>query len=435
MYFVLSELAVYCFISQEMEAANECEKKELESKLGQVIHSQAGKLATERREFSLLQHKLQNQLVTYQRTCAQQQEEITTLRGIVGALEKMRNGMGATEGEVAEMQSVLEAWQAQAMEAQKELTHVHEKYRVLNAKHVEDQDRLQHLQHSLATAEENWNAEREQAKKADVDAAGLQQMLAKIEKVTQDAEHWRDAHRKLQASHEMEVEDGASWQKRAKYLEQLVSSFKSRIGELETQHLDTQQLNAKLAADVELLVGQHDHEHNQVQRLGEDFKHERESLGERLGTLERECECRVGMLANEHETRMHALQNINWDAQNSQASLLAQLQRLHADLERMGQDAEQVVSEKIAIAQKWQQQAERSQRELDSAESKTTVLQRENTALAEALRAQDRRRALLEEQQTDQENLRGKADAMTDELKVKEARICELESILQVRDY
>ena len=152
--------------------------------MGQVIHSQAGKLAAERRDFTQLQHKLQGQLATYQRTCEQQQREITTLRGIVGALEKMRNGMGATEDEVAEMQTVLEAWQAQAMEAQKELTIVSEKYRALNHKHIEDQARIEQLQRAKQDVDDR-------DARAGVDAATLQGIMSKLETMAQEAERKR----------------------------------------------------------------------------------------------------------------------------------------------------------------------------------------------------------------------------------------------------
>ena len=54
-----------------------------------------------------------------------------TLRNMVTALERVRSGRGATHEEVAEMQSVLEAWQAQATSAQQELVLVSEKLKVV----------------------------------------------------------------------------------------------------------------------------------------------------------------------------------------------------------------------------------------------------------------------------------------------------------------
>lgn len=47
----------------------------------QIILNQAGQMSQQRQEFSSLQQRLHQQLITYRHTCELQQKEITTLRG------------------------------------------------------------------------------------------------------------------------------------------------------------------------------------------------------------------------------------------------------------------------------------------------------------------------------------------------------------------
>ena len=366
--------------------------------MGQVIHSQAGKLAAERRDFTQLQHKLQGQLATYQRTCEQQQREITTLRGIVGALEKMRNGMGAAEDEVAEMQTVLEAWQAQAMEAQKELTIVSEKYRALNHKHIEDQARIEQLQRAKQDVDDR-------DARAGVDAATLQGIMSKLETMAQEAERWREAHRQLDSEHEALKQEKLASENRAKHLEQLAGTLEHRVGDLETQNLDAQRLNAKLATDVKQLL-------TQCECAQEAAATGTAASTEQLDTLRRECDSRIEMLMNEHDTHVESLRA----SHESHTSLLGQLQRLHTDLEQTQRDAKDVVSEKVAVAHKWQSEAETLRKNVDAAASRVAALQKENHALADTLRAQDKQRSALEDSHS-----------------AGEARISELEQELKVR--
>ena len=141
--------------------ANEREKKEMEAKLAGVIHNQAGQMASQRR----LASTLQNEVETYQEKCAKQAAEIQkqgaeihNLRNQVDFLEKTRSGAGATQAEVAEMQSVLEAWQAQATGAQRELLLVSEKLKAVTDARGRDKTRMQGLEADLSRLRQDREA-------------------------------------------------------------------------------------------------------------------------------------------------------------------------------------------------------------------------------------------------------------------------------------
>jgi hypothetical protein len=89
---------------EEIGRVNETEKQEMESKVANIIHNQAGQMALQRRQVSDLQSRLQDELESWQAKCAEQKVEIHNLRNMVVALEKVRSGHGATQEEVAEMQ-------------------------------------------------------------------------------------------------------------------------------------------------------------------------------------------------------------------------------------------------------------------------------------------------------------------------------------------
>ena len=95
------------------------------------------------------------------------------------------------------------------------------------------------------------------------------------------------------------------------------------------------------------------------------------------------------MLMNEHATHVESLRA----SHESHTSLLGQLKRLHTDLEQTQRDAKDVVSEKVAVAHKWQSEAETLRQNVDAAASRVAALQKENHALADTLRAQDKQRS------------------------------------------
>lgn len=65
---------------QELHEANIREKKELESQMSTVIHSQAGELAAQKQKLSTLQSALQEELTLSQNKIAEQEKEINWLK-------------------------------------------------------------------------------------------------------------------------------------------------------------------------------------------------------------------------------------------------------------------------------------------------------------------------------------------------------------------
>jgi len=119
----------------EMEITNNREKQELEDNLNSVIHNSKSHLAAQQQQFTALQTKLASQLTKYQNKVLQQQKEITTLKRTVEAMEKMGKGERATEDEIEQMQTVLDAWQNQATTAHEELKKTSSKLKELTGTH------------------------------------------------------------------------------------------------------------------------------------------------------------------------------------------------------------------------------------------------------------------------------------------------------------
>ena len=65
---------------QELHRANEEEKRQLEAQMSNVIHSQAGQLASQRQRISALQRALQDELALSQNRIAEQEREIKWLK-------------------------------------------------------------------------------------------------------------------------------------------------------------------------------------------------------------------------------------------------------------------------------------------------------------------------------------------------------------------
>ena len=131
---------------QRLEALNEAERCELENKLNTVIHGHSSELRNRTEQFGRLQTRLQERILTYRRTCAEQEEEINRLRDERVLLEQQVSTVGATRMEVIEMQTVMDGWQAQAIALQRELEIISEA-----AGHAPKTLPLRHTQLSLLT--------------------------------------------------------------------------------------------------------------------------------------------------------------------------------------------------------------------------------------------------------------------------------------------
>ena len=65
---------------QELQAANEAEKLELENQLSHIIHNQAGQLVNQKEKISSLQKSLQDEIQVSQNRIAEQEKEIKWLK-------------------------------------------------------------------------------------------------------------------------------------------------------------------------------------------------------------------------------------------------------------------------------------------------------------------------------------------------------------------
>ena len=65
---------------QLLNEANEKEKKQLEDQMAQVIHSQAGQLASQRQKISTLQRALEAELAVSMNRIVEQEKEIKWLK-------------------------------------------------------------------------------------------------------------------------------------------------------------------------------------------------------------------------------------------------------------------------------------------------------------------------------------------------------------------
>ncbi len=65
---------------QQLNKANEDEKRQLEAQMSNVIHNQAGQLASQRQRISTLQKALQDELALSQNRIAEQEREIKWLK-------------------------------------------------------------------------------------------------------------------------------------------------------------------------------------------------------------------------------------------------------------------------------------------------------------------------------------------------------------------
>ena len=86
-----------------------------------IRYDQGGYTGTIPTEFGNLHSRVSERLSAYKKTCERQEREISRLRDERTVLERKVLDVGATRTEVQEMQTVMEAWQAQAMGLQREL--------------------------------------------------------------------------------------------------------------------------------------------------------------------------------------------------------------------------------------------------------------------------------------------------------------------------
>ena len=116
--YLISPNQYYPHTCQALKDANEREKKELESQMSHIIHSQAGQLAKQNEKISTLQQTTQEELVSAQAKMGDQEREIKWLKS---ALEESNQAKQQPMDQMERMQKVLESWQSQATSSQLEV--------------------------------------------------------------------------------------------------------------------------------------------------------------------------------------------------------------------------------------------------------------------------------------------------------------------------
>ena len=99
---------------QELQLANEFEKRELETQMSQVIHSQAGELALQKERIVSLQSALEQELSVSLNRIAEQEREIKWL-------QKALDESSETPENISRLKHELTEWRTQAQQAQSSL--------------------------------------------------------------------------------------------------------------------------------------------------------------------------------------------------------------------------------------------------------------------------------------------------------------------------
>ena len=109
---------------QSLNAMNEAEKGQLEKQMATIITSQAGQLANQREKISLLQGALQKELAISQSRIKEQEKEINWLKGALDeSAQAIKTSIPAEQ--LQRMQKIVDAWQGQAENTQRELVSAH----------------------------------------------------------------------------------------------------------------------------------------------------------------------------------------------------------------------------------------------------------------------------------------------------------------------
>jgi chromosome segregation ATPase len=331
---------------EELGRANENEKKAMEIKVAHVIHNQAGQMALQQRQVTNLQVRLQDELESWQHKCAAQKVEIHNLRNMVTALERVRSGHGATQEEVAEMQGVLEAWQAQATSAQQELVMVSEKLKVVADQRSQEKKRGQQLQRDLDAL---------RAEKVASDAA-----------LREEAESGAQSMQKLLDSEAVLKMDVLAAETK---LSEVELELRKERGESKAQTLDLQLKIRSLESAVHESQSRYaavvDTANATAQRLESDLREKHIAL--RKSTAESDEKTAALQKATTESTEVRGqLATTNAEKERIQARLdqvEPEHQRLRADLRRfqttvvaMQQDTQTLLQEKIEVAERSQKE-------------------------------------------------------------------------------
>jgi len=109
---------------QSLTAMNDAEKEQLEKQMSTIITSQAGQLAHQRKKISVLQDALQSELELSQTRIKEQEKEISWLKTALDESAQTVKSSIPPE-QLQRMQKIVDAWQGQAENTQRELVGAH----------------------------------------------------------------------------------------------------------------------------------------------------------------------------------------------------------------------------------------------------------------------------------------------------------------------
>ena len=332
---------------EEIGRVNESEKAEVEMKVASIIHNQAGQMALQRRAVTALQSRLSEELNSWRQKCEEQKAQISELKDMVSALERVRSGHGATREEVVEMQGLLEAWQVQATSAQRELVVVSERL-----KEVAQQRSL----------ERRRAAELEQ-QAADLKVALKEETLASSAlrlRHSQELDREREAHATLK-------QEGA----RAKAtVDQEAGRAQEHIKEIEERCSAAVDRSAVLASELE--ASQRELEEHRSAALSE-ASHAQGRINDLLNGAETAASALTSEAASAETLRLERRVLIGEKRASDEklvalegehAELLADLRRFQSSVVAMQADTQAVIEEKNRSAEKGRREASEAASEL-----------------------------------------------------------------------
>jgi len=318
----------------EIGRVNEIEKTEMEMKVAQVIHNQAGVLAVQRRQVTDLQARLTEELSDWQHKCAEQKAEIIGLRNIVTALEQVHSDHGATQEEVSQMRGVLEAWQAQATSAQQELLVVSNKLRSVAEQRSVERRRVKELELDVGRLEGDQVDAARKKKEDDVTIGRvladtelqLSQCRDDAQKLRTEAAHAREAAQQVEnkaaAQDLLAVKQCAEADLKNGAIQEKLADLSRRMEVAETERVVLREQAAESQAEVEVFR----RETARLEELNSCVKHD-------LSTQKEAADDQLNALEKEHSKLLHELRRF-------QSSLIA-----------MQSDMQQVVDEKNALCE------------------------------------------------------------------------------------
>ena len=283
---------------QELNVMNESEKKQLETQMSHVIHSQAGQLAAQKEKISSLQNALQNELAISHNRIAEQEREIKWLKR---ALEDTAQAAQQPIEKMERMQKVVDAWQSQATNSQQELQAVTSDIEKLKAQNSE----LRHEVTSLKSAKLQLQE----------DLSNKVHELEHYSTALQEKEYENEKLVRLKESIHAECEDAKQqWRTYAEIAknsdminQELKQNAVSLQNELDEHHKSTNSLTEKAVARIKELEKSRNElqtQLNEKQREVNDKQNSTDSLIERAAARIKELEQEKLNLQNElNETK------------------------------------------------------------------------------------------------------------------------------------